>query len=70
MKGFIAVENVCEFKKGDRVPEAKGKVWYEMYKYPPVKLEELVEEKPESKVEEPEPENKPKRSRRSRKKDE
>ncbi len=65
---FVAVEGVCEFKKGDRVPDARGKIWFKMYKYPPVKLEELVVE-PVPVVKELISEKKPKRSRRSRKKE-
>ena len=34
---FVATEDIAEFKKGDEVPDARAKVWLNMYLVPPVK---------------------------------
>lgn len=38
MVKYIALEDIDGYKKGQEVPEEKGKVWAQMYKKSPVEI--------------------------------
>jgi len=44
---YRAIENIGDFKKGDKVPKGQAELWIGMYKYPPVALCDSEGEIPE-----------------------